>query len=76
MTPKLKEPKVLTDSNNDAVCILPIGFEFDDGRWEQVWQLHEKLNQFIDHDELLELFPDDPALITNKYGRKTHHKSL
>ena len=62
MAGKLKEPKVLTDFNNDAVCILPAGFELTDERWDQIWALHESLNRFIGHDELLELFPDEPTL--------------
>lgn len=66
MTHKLKEPKVLTDFNNDAVCILPTGFKLTDERWDQIWLLHEKLNRFIGHQELHELFPDEPALIANR----------
>lgn len=62
MGQKLKEPRVLTDFKNDAVCILPIGFELTDERWEQIWDLHEKLNRFIGHDELLQLFPEEAAL--------------
>jgi hypothetical protein len=62
MPPILKEPKVLTDFNNDAVCILPMGFDLTDERWDKIWALHEQLNRFIGHDELLELFPDDPCL--------------
>lgn len=63
MSGKLKVPRILTDFNNDAVCILPIGFELTDDRWDQIWVLHEELNRFIGHAELLELFPDEPALL-------------
>jgi len=66
MAHKLKEPKVLTDFNNDAVCILPIGFELTDDKWDKIWALHEKLNRFMGHQELLELFPDDESLIPKK----------
>ena len=66
MPPKLKEPKVLTDFNNDAVCILPIGFELTDVRWDRIWHLHEKLNRFIGHEVLLELFPNEQALHNKK----------
>ena len=62
MVAKLKEPKVLTDFNNDAVCILPIGFEITDKKWDAIWALHEKVNHFIGHEELLELFPEEAAL--------------
>jgi hypothetical protein len=70
MAQKLKEPKVLTDFNNDAVCILPVNFELSDDKWNKIWDLHEKLNRFIGHDELLELFPDDPALLDKKIKPK------
>jgi hypothetical protein len=66
MPPKLKDPKVLTDFNNDAVCILPIGFDLTDERWDAIWQLHEKLNRFIGHEELQQLFPDEPSLQQKK----------
>ncbi len=66
MSPKLKEPRVLTDFNNDAVCILPEGFEITDERWDKIWDLHEKLNRFIGHTELLELLPDEPSLLPHK----------
>jgi hypothetical protein len=66
MPPTLKEPKVLTDFNNDAVCILPTGFELTDERWDKIWVLHEELNRFIGHEELLQLFPDEPSLIAKK----------
>ena len=66
----LKEPKVLTDFNNDAVCILPIGFELTDEKWDKIWALHEKLNRFMGHQELLELFPDEEALVPKKLKPK------
>lgn len=62
----LNEPKVLTDFNNDAVCILPVGFELTDEKWNKIWELHEKLNRFMGHEELLELFPHDQALLNKK----------
>ena len=66
----LKEPKVLTDFNNDAVCILPIGFDLTDDKWNKIWELHEKLNRFMGHEELLELFPDDESLKPKKIKPK------
>ena len=66
----LKEPKILTDFNNDAVCILPIGFDLTDDKWDKIWALHEKLNRFMGHDELLELFPDDESLLPKKIKPK------
>ena len=62
MPPKLLEPKVITDFNNDPVCILPCGFLLTDERWEKIWSLHESLNRFINHDELRTLFPEETSL--------------
>lgn len=66
MAAKLKEPKVLTDFNNDAVCILPEGFELTDDRWDKIWDLHKEVNRFIGHEELVALFPDEQALKQQK----------
>jgi hypothetical protein len=66
MTTKLKQPKVLTDFNNDAVCILPEGFELTDEKWDKIWALHEEVNRFIGHEELLEMFPEEAALKQKK----------
>jgi len=37
MAGKLKETEVITDYNNEPVCILPAGFYLDDDRWEAIW---------------------------------------
>lgn len=74
MAKRLKEPKVITDFNNDAVCILPGGFELTDERWEKIWALHEKVNRFIGHEELLEMFPEEEALKQKKIKPKTEQK--
>jgi hypothetical protein len=66
MAHKLKEPKVLTDFNNDAVCILPQGFELTDDKWDKIWDLHKEVNRFIGHEELQEMFPDEDALKQKK----------
>ena len=62
---------MLTDFNNDAVCILPIGFDLTDDKWNKIWELHEKLNRFMGHEELQELFPDDESLKPKKLKPKT-----
>ena len=66
MSIKLKEPKVLTDFNNDAVCILPEGFELTDERWDKIWDLHKAVNRFIGHEELQQMFPEEEALKQKK----------
>jgi len=63
MSKKLKEPRVVTDSNNDPVCILPIGFDLTDERWDYIWSYHEEVKRFISHAELLQMFSDEPALV-------------
>ncbi len=37
MAGRLIEPKVITDFNQELVCVLPKGFWFDDVRWQRVW---------------------------------------
>ena len=69
MQQKLLEAKVITDFNNDPVCILPRGFLLSDERWEMIWALHEKLNRFISHDELGKLFPEETSLVSSADSR-------
>lgn len=63
MAGKLNEPRVITDHRREPVCILPAGFYFDDERWERIWQRFEEKGEALSHDDLRELFPDEPALI-------------
>ncbi len=69
MSQILVDAKAIYDLNNDPVCILPAGFRLTDERWNQIWFLHDKLNRFISHRELSELFPDDDSL---KADFRTH----
>jgi hypothetical protein len=62
MAGKLKEPRVITDHRREPVCILPTGFYFDDERWGRIWQRFEEKGDALSHDDLRELFPDEPAL--------------
>ena len=64
MSGKLKEPRVITDHQREPVCILPAGFYFDDERWERIWQRFEEKGEPLSHDDLRDLFPDEPALKT------------
>ena len=66
MTKILNEPKIITDFNNDPICILPIGFNLTDERWERLWAHYDKVEAFITHEELQRLFPDEPALIATR----------
>ena len=66
MPQKLLEPKVITDFNNDPVCILPRGFLLTDERWELIWSLHERCNRFINHEELRALFPEEDSLVSSE----------
>ena len=69
MPGKLIEPKVITDFNNKPVCILPVGFYFDDERWDLIWQLYDKKGESLTMDDLRQLFPDEPTLQTNNLIR-------
>lgn len=62
MAGRLKEPKVITHYNGDLVCILPVGFYFDDDRWEKIWQCFEEKGESLIMEDLRQLFPDEPTL--------------
>jgi hypothetical protein len=72
MVGKLKEPMVITDYRREPVCILPIGFYFDDDRWERIWRRFEEQGAPLTREDLLALFPDEPVLqqdrITSRPG--------
>ncbi len=59
---KLKEPKVITDFNQRVVCLLPVGFYFDDVRWEKIWQRFDKKGDTLSMADLKELFPDEETV--------------
>ena len=56
---KLIEPKVITDLNQRVVCLLPIGFYFNDERWEMIWQQYDKKGDTLSMADLKILFPDE-----------------
>ena len=39
---KLKEPRVITNFRQRVVCVLPVGFYFDDERWEKIFDRFER----------------------------------
>ena len=69
MAGKLIEPKVITDFNNNPVCILPKGFYFDDQRWDRIWALFDEKGESLTMQDLLTLFPDEPTLQTTPLVR-------
>ncbi len=62
MAGKLIEPKVITDFNNKPVCILPVGFYFDDQRWEMIWKRFDEKGESLTLEDLREMFPDEPTV--------------
>ena len=66
MPGKLIEPKVITDFNNEPVCILPTGFYFDDQRWEMIWQRFDEKGSSLTMEDLKNLFPDEETLQVSK----------
>ena len=62
MAGKLVEPKVITDLNQKVVCLLPIGFYFDDERWEIIWDEYEKKGDTLSMADLKVLFPDEATV--------------
>ena len=59
---KLIEPKVITDLNQKVVCLLPVGFYFDDKRWEMIWQQYDKKGETLTMADLKELFPEEKTV--------------
>jgi len=59
---KLKEPKVITDFNQRTVCLLPVGFYFNDERWEKIWQRFDEKGDTLSMADLKDLFPDEETV--------------
>lgn len=59
---KLTEPKVITDFNQKVVCVLPVGFYFDDTRWEKIWQRFDEKGEMLTMADLKSLFPDEETV--------------
>jgi len=59
---KLVEPKVITDLNQRIVCLLPVGFYFNDKRWEMIWESYEKKGDTLSMADLKALFPDEASV--------------
>lgn len=59
---KLKEPKVITDFNQRVVCVLPVGFYFDDERWEKIFDRFERKGDSLSMADLKALFPDEATV--------------
>lgn len=62
MAGKLNEPKVITDLNNMPVAMLPVGFYFDDTRWDAIWAEFDRKGSSLTLDDLRRMFPDDESL--------------
>jgi hypothetical protein len=59
---KLKEPKVITDYLQRTVCLLPVGFYFDDTRWDIIWKRFEEKGDTLSMSDLKALFPDEETV--------------
>ncbi len=62
MAGKLSEPKIITDLEQKVVCLLPIGFYFNDERWDKIWQKYETKGDTLSMADLKELFPDEATV--------------
>ena len=69
MAGKLIEPKVIIDFNNKPVAILPIGFYFDDDRWDAIWAEFDRKGESLTMDDLRRMFPDDESLTAKTVKR-------
>lgn len=68
MAGRLKEPMVITDYRREPVCILPVGFYFDDERWAMIWARFDEKGEALTRDDLAELFPDEAVFKENRPG--------
>jgi len=77
MAGKLSEPKVITDLNQKVVCLLPIGFYFNDERWEIIWDRYEKKGDTLSMADLKALFPDEDTVQNpaEETGETFNHKN-
>lgn len=73
---KLIEPKVITDLNQRVVCLLPVGFYFNDERWEMIWQQYDKKGDTLTMADLKVLFPDEETVQSpaENTGETFNHK--
>lgn len=73
---KLIEPKVITDIRQRVVCLLPVGFYFNDERWEKIWQRYDKKGDTLSMADLKELFPEEETVQNPAIddGEKFNHK--
>jgi hypothetical protein len=73
---KLIEPKIITDLNQRVVCLLPIGFYFDDSRWELIWDQYDKKGDTLTMSDLKTLFPDEETVQNpaDNTGKTFNHK--
>lgn len=62
MAGRLTDPKVITDYNQQLICILPPGFYFDDERWDLIWERYEDKGETLTSIDLLAMFPDEEVL--------------
>jgi hypothetical protein len=76
MAGKLIEPKVITDLNQKVVCLLPVGFYFNDERWEMIWQQYDKKGDTLSMADLKVLFPDEETVQNpaDNTGETFNHK--
>jgi hypothetical protein len=75
MTGRLKEPKAITDYNQNLICFLPVGFYLDDARWEAIWQRYEAKGEPLTREDLRAMFPDEEVLKEDRWvvTRKARH---
>lgn len=76
MAGKLTEPKVITDYMQRVVCTLPVGFYFDDSRWQMIFQRFDEKGDRLSMADLKALFPDEPTVQNpaDETGATFNHK--
>jgi len=75
MAGRLIEPKVVTDFNQELVCVLPKGFWFDDIRWRRVWAAFDEKGATLSTADLRVIFPDEEVLYEENQRIKQARKN-
>jgi len=77
MAGRLIEPKVITDFNQELVCVLPKDFWFDDVRWQRIWAAFDEKGAALSMADLREIFPDEEVLYEeNQRIKQTRNNSM
>jgi tRNA(Leu) C34 or U34 (ribose-2'-O)-methylase TrmL len=59
---KLNQPYVITNIKQELVCVLPKGFDFDDKKWQKIWDEYDRKKSTLHMQDLKNIFPYEKSL--------------